>query len=96
MANILDTENFTTETVNGLPLPTRQTRRNIVAITLLFCMTMIGYIMVLGQPDNSLHQSGLSWAFMLMASVIFAYVFGAVVDNLNFWKVAKAATPEPK
>jgi hypothetical protein len=33
---------------------------------------------------------------MLMASVIFAYVFGAVVDNLNFWKSAKAAIPEPK
>jgi ABC-type antimicrobial peptide transport system permease subunit len=96
MGSILDTENFTTTMVNGLPLPTRQTRRNIVVVTLLFCMTMIGYIMVFGKPENSLHQSGLSWAFMLMASVIFAYVFGAVVDNLNFWKSAKAAIPEPK
>ena len=89
MSDLFPTQNYTEVSVNGLPLPTRNTRRNIVVATTLFCWIMIGYLMVAGEPANTLHQSGLSWAFMLNASVIFAYVFGAVLDNFNFWRNAK-------
>ena len=89
LSSILAANNYTETTVNGLPLPTRNTRRNIVIATILFCWVLIGYLMINGNPDNSLHQSALSWGFMLMVSTIFAYVFGAVFDNFNFWRTAK-------
>lgn len=54
------------------------------------CWILIGFLMISGSDENSLHVSALAWAFMLMASTIFAYVFGAVVDNFNFWKTSKA------
>jgi hypothetical protein len=95
MAETTETNNnFSEVMVNGLPLPTRATRKLIVLITILFCWVIIGFLMVKGESANSLHTSALAWSFMLMASTIFAYVFGAVVDNFNFWKTSKA--PEIK
>lgn len=82
--------NFTEVTVNGLPLPSRTTRKNIVTVTIVACWVLIGYLIVFGSAQNSLHQSALSWGFTLMGATIFAYVFGAVLDNFNFWKSAKA------
>jgi ABC-type antimicrobial peptide transport system permease subunit len=83
---IVDGETY----VNGLPIPSRTNRKNFVIATILFCWGLVGYIVFAGDPQNSLHQSALSWGFMLMASVIFAYVFGAVIDNSNFLKAAKS------
>ncbi len=74
-------------------LPTRNTRRAIVIATLIFMWVMIAYLTLFGDPLNSLHQSGLSWSFMTMLAVIFAYVFGAVVDNWNLWKTMNAPSP---
>lgn len=69
--------------VNGIPLPTSNTRRNIVVATLLFTWSLITLIVFFGSSDNSLHTSALAWSFALSGSTIFAYVFGAVVDNWN-------------
>ena len=74
-------------TVNGLPLPKRSTRRRIVYGTLAFCAALIIGILAFGQPGNTLHESGLAWAFATFIGVVFAYVFGAVFDN---WTVFKA------
>lgn len=90
MSDVQTNENFEMM-VNGLPLPSRQTRRRIVYFTILACWSVIAFILTKGSDDNTLHTSALAWSYMLMASVIFAYVFGAVVDNFNFWRQAKAS-----
>lgn len=69
--------------VNGIPLPSRQTRKRLVVGTLLFCASVITYVIGWGHPENSLHSSGLAWAFATATATLFAYVFGAVVDNWN-------------
>ncbi len=70
-------------------MPKRRTRRNIVYGTLLFCFLLIGYLIFAGSPDNSLHESGLAWAFSTSIFVIGGYVFGSVLDNLNDVKYKK-------
>ncbi len=69
--------------VNGLPLPTRRQRKRLVVITLVFCALTIGYVVGWGDPANSLHTSALAWSFGTAVATLFAYVFGAVADNLN-------------
>ena len=76
----------------GANLPSKNTRRNIVVVTLLIMWAMIWYVLINGDPANSLHQSALSWAFITSIGVIFAYVFGAVVDNWGFWKNISVTT----
>ena len=73
-------------TVNGIPLPKRGTRRKIVYGTLLYCAAVIAGILIWGSPDNTLHTSGLAWAFATAIGMISAYVFGAVLDNWTVWK----------
>ncbi len=67
-------------------LPRRRTRRAIVVATLTFCSSIIIYVVVSGDPANSLHQSALSWAFTLCGATIGGYIFGAVWDNQNVLK----------
>jgi len=67
-------------------LPKRSTRRNIVYATLIFCAAIIGYIVIWGAEENSLHQSALAWSFSLSGFVIASYVFGAVADNWNVFR----------
>ena len=72
--------------VNGLPLPTRRTRKRLVYLTLFVCTILIGATTFWGNPANTLHVSAQSWGFGLFGAVIFAYVFGAVIDNFNVMK----------
>ena len=74
--------------VDGLPLPTRRTRKKIVYGTLCFCAAAIGLTTVFGDPANSLHVSAQSWAFGMAGATVFAYVFGAVVDNFNVMRTS--------
>jgi ABC-type antimicrobial peptide transport system permease subunit len=83
-------ENYVEDLKTGALLPTRRTRRNIVIATLLFCWTVIGWVVMNGSPDNSLHQSALAWSYATFIGVIFAYVFGAVLDNWNIIKLGLA------
>lgn len=76
--------------VDGLPLPSRSTRRGIVIFTLLFCSAIILLIVLKGTPGNSLHDSALSWAFATYTATVFAYVFGAVLDTFNVLKANKS------
>lgn len=76
-------------TVNGLPLPKRSTRRKIVYGTLIYCALVIAGVLIFGTPGNTLHESGLSWAFATFIGVVFAYVFGAVFDNWTVWRKEK-------
>lgn len=78
--------NYVEDVDTGTLLPTRATRRGIVVATLLFVWTVIAFVVVNGDPANSLHQSALSWSFATFIGVVFAYVFGAVLDNWGLWK----------
>ena len=75
--------------VNGLPLPSRKTRKNIVVYTMLFCTLLISVLLYKGTPGNTLHESALAWSFSVYAGVVFAYVFGAVIDTYNVLKSSK-------
>lgn len=68
-------------TVNGVPLPLRSTRKMIVLLVLAFCWTVISLLLVWGDPANSLHTSAMSWLHTAWIATVFAYVFGAVIDN---------------
>ncbi len=73
-------------------IPKRSTRRRIVYVTLIFCYAMIALLSFIGDADNSLHQSALSWAFSLSIFVIGGYIFGAVIENgtlRNFYESRK-------
>lgn len=78
-----------TPMVNGIPLPRRSTRKKFVLGTVIFCALMITYITGWGNPENSLHTSCLAWAWGIGFTTILAYVFGAVIDNLNVMKLVK-------
>ena len=78
-----------THEINGIPLPRRSTRRKFVMVMLIFCALMVIYVTGWGNPDNSLHTSSLAWAWGSAVVTLFAYVFGAVVDNLNVLKLVK-------
>jgi ABC-type antimicrobial peptide transport system permease subunit len=78
----MSTENPNFEqTEQGTVLPTRSTRRKMVTATLLFCWGMIVYIIVKGDPTNSLHTSALAWLFFSWLAAIGSYVFGAAWEN---------------
>jgi ABC-type antimicrobial peptide transport system permease subunit len=66
---------------NNIPLPTRGTRKKLVIASLLFCWTTIIYIVLKGDPTNSLHTSALAWAFASWLATFGAYVFGAAWEN---------------
>lgn len=77
------------QTISGVPLPNKTIRKNIIVATLLFCWSLIVWLIADGKPDNSLHTSALAWAFGTSIMVTMAYVFGAVADNFNMLKSGK-------
>lgn len=83
-------------TVNGIPLPLRKTRKQIVSATLLFCAAIIVGVVWKGDPTNTLHTSALAWAFSSSIAVVMGYVFGAVYDNYNLYKMQEALTKKPE
>ena len=70
-------------------MPRRRTRRAIVVATLTFCVGIINFTTIWGDPANSLHTSAQAWAFSLAAAVISGYIFGAVWDNQNVLRDGK-------
>ena len=75
--------------VNGVPLPSRRTRKGVVVYTLIICTAIIAYILGFGNDENSLHQSALAWTYSMYIVVVMAYVFGAVADTVNIMKARK-------
>ena len=68
--------------------PTRKTRRIFAVIGLMFSFFIISYVIYAGDPNNSLHQSSLSWAFSMAMFIMGAYAFSASFDILveRKWK----------
>lgn len=82
----------TAATLDQITGPTRQVAKNIVSATLMFCWTLILFLVVYGSPSNSLHISALSWAFTLNGAVIGAYLFGIGYDKLILSRTATTPT----
>lgn len=55
----------------------------MVAGVLAGCAALIAYIVVAGDPANSLHQSALAWSFTLSGAMLGGYLFGAT------WEIVK-------
>jgi hypothetical protein len=59
------------------------TLSNVLALcVLLFNATIIVMCLWHGDPANSLHQSGMSWAFGVSALILTGYGIGAVTPTL--------------
>jgi len=52
------------------------------SIVLAFCMYVILYVVLKGAPGNSLHDSALSWAFMLIAAILGGFGVGTFAAPL--------------
>lgn len=63
-----------------LPAPINNTGRAIfMAATLVFCGSLIVWVILFGKAENGLHQTALSWSFTLMAVVLAAIGVGSVL-----------------
>lgn len=51
--------------------------------TLVFCLGLIVLVLLYGKPDNSLHASGLAWAFSMVGVVLAGLGFGAALQLLG-------------
>jgi hypothetical protein len=63
-------------------------------VTLLFCASVIVWIILYGKGDNSLHASALSWSFSIAAGVLAGIGFSVVAYLVPAWAAARAATKE--
>jgi hypothetical protein len=71
------------------PKPSWRVRRAIIIGTLIFCAGEILYLTVWGQ-DTDLAETIANGLILLAASVIGAYVFGAVWDDRNVMAMGRA------
>lgn len=67
--------------VNGIPIPGIGTRNWFTSIFLIVLFCIIGYIVIDGDPKNSLHTSALSWSFFSAITVLFMHLFAANVSE---------------
>lgn len=65
------------------PPPSRTTRKAMVAGVLFGCAVLIGFVVGWGDPQNTLHQSGMSWAFSLSGAMLGGYLFGATWERVK-------------
>lgn len=49
---------------------------------LAFCLAVISFIVVKGTPGNSLHDSALSWSFMLVIAILAGFGVGTVAEPI--------------
>ncbi len=68
--------------------PSRETKRSFAIAALVFSFATISYVVVVGDPGNTLHQSALSWGFTMAMFVMGAYAFSASYDKFveRKWK----------
>jgi len=61
----------------------RKTRRRLTVVTILQAYAVIWYVLLKGDPTNSLHSSALAWSFLLIIGVLGAYGLMANYDKEN-------------
>jgi hypothetical protein len=57
------------------------TRRRIVVTSLLISWGFIAWLILRGNPANSLHESALAWSYAYNILVLFAYSFGTIIKD---------------
>lgn len=67
-------------------------RRRIIICTLIFCALEAGYITIFG-TDTRLNETIVNAAYLLAGTVIGSYVFGAVMDDKNRFKISDRNEP---
>jgi hypothetical protein len=66
-----------------------RTRVTAAAIGGSFAMGMAIYLVLKGSPTNSLHESALSWSYLMMVGILIGLGFGAIKDLMPSWFVKK-------
>lgn len=60
-----------------------RSRLVIGVVSLALCFFLIGFLVINGNPDNSLHQSALAWAFTGSFAILGGFGFGKVLEVWN-------------
>lgn len=67
------------------PISINSTWRVIFAIVgLLFFSTIIVYLILYGNKDNSLHQSALAWSFLCDVGILAALGIGQIAEYIPY------------
>ena len=69
--------------------PSWKNRRRAVFAWLLFCGCTVIYVLILGDPANSIHTAALGWAFGSAAATIFAYAGFATLEDIKLAALVK-------
>ena len=68
--------------------PSWKLRRRSIFGSLIFCGTIISYIIFFGE-DTSVNETAVISAFGLIGAIIASYIGGAVWDDYNMKKISK-------
>lgn len=52
------------------------------SVVLALCIALIAYLVAKGSPTNSLHESALSWGFILIAAILGGFGVGTLAAPL--------------
>jgi hypothetical protein len=63
-----------------------RTRVIAAAIGGMFAMGIVIYLVTKGSPTNSLHESALSWSYLMMMGILGGLGFGAIKDLIPLFK----------
>lgn len=65
-----------------LPAPTYRARSNSILAALVFHSVLICALLAYGDPNNSLHTSGLAWSFVVWIGALATWVGGAIWESV--------------
>ena len=64
-------------------------RRVSIFSWLLFCGCAVIYVLLLGDPTNSIHTATLGWGFGSAAATVFAYAGFATLEDIRLAQLVK-------
>lgn len=65
-----------------------QVRRVFMLIQMLFCKIVVGYVLWTG-AESRVAETAVDFSFVLMGTIILAYVFGASWQDIAMAKIRK-------
>ena len=57
-------------------------RRLFMLWQMVFCKVLIGYVLLMG-IETKIAEAAVDFSFMLMGTIVLAYVFGATMEDIN-------------
>ena len=64
-------------------------RRVAIFSWLLFCCCVVIYVLLLGDPTNSIHTAALGWGFGSAAATVFGYAGFAAMEDIKLAALVK-------